>query len=249
MDQKVKSILITQPEPAEGLSPYTDLKEKYKVTVTYRAFNVVDPVSAKEFRREKINILDHSAIIFSSKTSIEHFFRLSKEMRVELPADMKYFCVTDQIANFLQKFIVYRKRKVFYPKTKEMEFYDILLKHKTERYLLPCSNIAQNEILDFLKRNNLNYKEGLMYKTVSADLSDLADVNYDVIAFFTPYAIKSLYDNFPDFKQNATRLAAYGNITKQMIIDSGLTLNIEAPTPATPSMKMALEAYIKIVNK
>ncbi len=249
MENKVKTVLITQPEPADGKSPFFEIKEKFKVSFTFRSFTQVDPVSARDFRKDKVEILNYTAIILSSRTAIEHLFRLVAEMRIELPAEMKYYCVTDGIALYLQKFITYRKRKVFYPKTKEQDIYDLLMKHKNENYLLPCSNVAQNEILDFLKKNSLKYQEAVIYKTVSSDLSDLAEVKYDVLAFFTPTAIKSLYDNFPDFIQDKTRIAAFGTLTKQAIIDAGLRLDIEAPTPEAPSMKMALENYIKKANK
>jgi uroporphyrinogen-III synthase len=246
---RVKSILISQPEPSEGKSPYFDLKEKFKVQVNFRPFSHVDSVTAKEFRKDKINILDFTGIIFTSRTSIEHFFRLIVELRVEMPIDMKYFCVTEAIALYLQKFITYRKRKVFFPKGKETELYEIFLKHKNENYLFPCSNVTQNEIIDFMKANNLKFKEAVIYKTVSSDLSDLSDVNYDIIAFFSPSGIKSLFENFPDFKQNNTRIAAFGHSTCQAVVEAGLRLDIEAPTPQSPSMKMALEEYIKKVNK
>jgi uroporphyrinogen-III synthase len=209
----------------------------------------VESITAKEFRREKVNILDYTAIILSSKTAIEHLFILCQELRLELPQDMKYFCVTETIALYLQKFINYRKRKVFFPKTREAEFYDLLVKHKAERFFLPISNIAQNEIKDYLKKNGLQFQEAMVYRTVSSDLSDLAEVNFDIIAFFTPYAIQSLYDNFPDFVQNETRIAAFGPITKSTIVEKGLRLDIEAPSPQSPSMISALEEYIKKMNK
>ena len=246
---KVKSILITQPEPAEGKSPYADLIEKYKVNVTFRAFVKVEPVSAKEFRREKINILDYSAIILTSRTAIEHLFRLCAEVRVELPADMKYFCISEAVALYLQKFITYRKRKVFYPKGREHELLDILLKHNTENYLIPSSNIAHSELLEFLKKHNIKFHQSMIYRTISDDLSDLTHVNFDIIAFFSPSSIKSLFDNFPNFKQNNTRIAAFGANSAQALLDSGLIINIEAPTAQAPSMKMALEDYIKKANK
>lgn len=249
MEHKVKSILISQPEPIDGRSPYFDLKDKFKVNVNFRQFIQVDAVGAKEFRKDKTNILDYTAIILTSRTSIEHLFRIANEMRLELPADMKYFCVSEAVALYLQKFITYRKRKVFYPKTKESDIFDIFLKHKNEKYLFPCSNVCQNEILDFLKEHKIKFTEAVLYKTVSSDLSDLSNVNYDIIAFFSPSGIKSLFENFPEFKQNNTRIAAFGNTTCQAVKEAGLRLDIEAPTPQAPSMKMALEEYIKKVNK
>lgn len=170
-------------------------------------------------------------------------------MRVEVPADMKYFCVTEAIALFLQKFITYRKRKVFFPKTKEKDITDIMAKHKNERYLFPRSNICSNDIPDFLKKSKVKYSEAIIYKTLPSDLSDLADVNYDILAFFSPLGITSLLENFPNFKQNETCIAAFGPSTCQAVRDAGLRLDIEAPTPQTPSMKMALEQFIINVNK
>lgn len=246
---KVKSILISQPEPADGRSAFYDLRDKYKILIHFRSFTRVDSISAKDFRREKVNILDHTAIILSSRTAIEHLFALCNELRIELPADMKYFCVSEAVALYLQKFIVYRKRKVFYPKGKEHELFDLLLKHKSETFLFPSSNIQHNELLDFLKKHDFKFSQATIYKTVSDDLSDLANVNYDVIAFFSPTGIKSLFDNFPDFKQNNTRIAAFGANTAQAVREAGLHLDIEAPTPQAPSMKMALEEYIKKANK
>jgi uroporphyrinogen-III synthase len=248
-EPKVKSILISQPEPADGKSPYFDLKEKYKVQVSFRPFTHVEAVPAKDFRKDKISIIDHTAVILSSRASIEHFFRICEEMRVDIPVDLKYFCLTEAIALYLQKFITYRKRKVFYPKVKDTDIFNILAKHKNENYLFPCSNIGQSETVEFLRAHKLKFDEAIIYKTVSSDLSDLSNVNYDVIAFFGPTGIKSLFDNFPDFKQNNTRIAAFGPITCKAVLDAGLTLNIEAPTAETPSMKMALEQYIKRVNK
>jgi uroporphyrinogen-III synthase len=246
---KVRSILITQPEPTDGRSSYFDLKEKYKVSIVFRPFVKIEPVPARDFRKEKINILDYTAIILTSRTAIEHLFRLCIEVRVELPADMKYFCISEAVALYLQKFITYRKRKVFYPKGREHELFEILLKHKTENYLFPSSNIAHNELLEFLKGHNIKFHQSMIYRTISDDLSDLSNVNFDVIAFFSPSSIKSLYDNFPDFKQNNTRLAAFGSNTAQAITEAGLRLDIEAPTAAAPSMKMALDDYIKKANK
>ena len=248
-DLKVKTILISQPAPTDVKSPYADLKDKYRIQFTFRPFTHVEPILAKDFRKDKINILDYSAVIFSSKTAIEHFFRISEEMRVEIPQDMKYFCVTEAIALYLQKFIVYRKRKVFYPKMKETDIYHIILKHKSENYLVPCSNVGQSEVVEFFKSNKLKYSEAVIYRTVSSDLSDLADVKYDILAFFSPAGLISVFDNFPDFSQDNTRIAAFGAATCQAVLDAGLRLDIKAPTPEVPSMKMALENYIKKVNR
>jgi uroporphyrinogen-III synthase len=249
LETKVKSILISQPEPADGRSPYYDLKDKFKVTVHFRPFIRVDGVTAKEFRKDKIDILRHTAIILTSRTAIEHLFRICQEMRIELPAEMKYFCVSEAVALYLQKFITYRKRKVFYPKVREQELFDIMLKHKDEVFLFPRSNICHNELLEFLKEHKFKGDQAILYRTVPTDLTDLSDVNYDIIAFFSPSGVKSLFENFPDFKQNNTRIAAFGQATCQAVVEAGLRLDIEAPSPSAPSMKMALEEYIKKANK
>lgn len=250
MDQKVKSILISQPEPTDGVrSPYYDLKDKFKVVVHFRPFTHVEGIPSREFRKDKVNLLDYTGIILASKASVENLFRIIHEMRIELSAETKFFCFTEAIALYLQKYITYRKRKVFYPKTRDSGIKDIILKHKEEKYLFPCASSAQNEILEVMKKHKLKCQEAVLYKTVSSDLSDLADVNYDIIAFFNPAGIVSLFENFPDFKQNNTRIAAFGSTTCQAVLDAGLTINIQAPAPGFPSMKMALEDYIRKANK
>lgn len=247
--KKVNSILVSQPEPQDQKSPYYQLAEKYGVKVDFRPFIEVQPVDVKEFRKQKIEILDHSAIIFTSRNAVDHFFRICKEMKIEMPADMKYFCVSEQTANYLQKYIVIRKRKIFTGFRTADDLIEILKKHKNEKYLFPCSNIRKNDIPDFLKENDYNYTEAVIYRTVAADLSDLAHVNYDIIAFYSPSGINSLFVNFPDFKQNATRIAAFGPTTSQAVRDAGLFLDIEAPLPNAPSMTGAIELYIKEANK
>lgn len=246
---KVKSILISQPEPQNGRSPYYDLADKYGVKLAFRQFIQVESVPGKDVRKQKVNIPDYTAMILTSRTAIENLFRVADEMRVEITADMKYFCVSEAIALYLQKFITYRKRKVFFPKGKEKTFNDLLQKHKNEKYLFLRSNVSNSEIPEFMDKAKLNYKEAIMYRTVCSDLSDLAHVNFDIIAFFSPSGIKSLFENFPDFKQNNTRIAAFGSSTKEAVESAGLNLDIEAPTPQAPSMKMALELYLRESNK
>lgn len=245
---KVKNILISQPEPKNARSPYYDLTDKFGVDVAFRPFIQVESVPAKEVRRQKVHIPDYSAMIITSRTAIENLFRVAEEMRVEIAQDMKYFCVSEAIALYLQKFITYRKRKVFFPKTKDKTFYDVLQKHKNEKFLFLRSNVSNSDIPEFLDKHKINYKEAILYRTVCSDLSDLAHVNFDIIAFFSPSGIKSLFENFPDFKQNNTRIAAFGSSTKEAVEKANLHLNIEAPTPQAPSMKMALENYLKKVN-
>lgn len=246
---KVESILVSQPEPQNEKSPYYDLAQKYNIKVDFRPFIEVKPVSVKDFRKQKVDILEHTAIIFTSRNAIDHFFSICAELKIEMPAEMKYFCISEQTANYLQKYIVIRKRKIFTGFRTAQDLIEILKKHKGEKYLFPCSSIRKNDIPDFLEKNGYQYSEAVMYETVAADLSDLADVNYDVIAFFSPSGINSLFVNFPDFKQNKTRIAAFGPTTAKAVEDAGLFLDIQAPMPNAPSMTGALEAYIKEANR
>jgi len=238
--KEIKTILVSQPKPER--SPYYDLEQKYGLTIDWRQFIQVDPVSSKEFRRQKVYPEKYSAVIFTSKNSIDHFFRMCEELRVKMSAETKYFCLTESVANYLQKFIVYRKRKVFVGVRKIIDLKPALMKHKAkETFLLPCSNLGSKEVSKFLTENEFNWKDAMMYKTVASDLSDLSDVTYDVLVFFSPLGISSLLENFPTFKQNETRLAVFGNSTSKAVIDNGLQINIKAPAPETPSMTMALE--------
>ena len=246
---KVKSILVSQPEPSTPNSPYYDLARKYNIKVDFRPFIKIEPVTIKDFRKQKINILDHTAVIFTSRNAVMHFFDICKESKIEVPIDMKYFCVSEQTANFLQKFIVVRKRKIFTGLRTASDLFPYLKKHKNEKFIFPCSNIRKDDIPTFLDENEVRYTEMVLYKTVASDLSDLSDVNYDIIAFFSPSGISSLYENFPDFKQNNTRIAAFGPTTAKAVRDASLILDIEAPMPNAPSMTGALEEYIKIANK
>ncbi len=246
--KKVKSILVSQPEPQNGHSPYDNLKSKYDIKIDFRPFIQIEPVSLKEFRSQKIDILNHSAIIFTSRNAVDHLFDLAAQMKVEMPAEMKYFCISEQTSNYLQKYIVIRKRKIFTGSKTAMDLIEILKKHKNEKFLFPCSNIRKNDIPDFLNENEYDFSEAVIYRTIASDLSDLAEVNYDVIAFFSPSGITSLFHNFPDFKQNNTRIAAFGPTTAKAVIDAGLILDIQAPHPSAPSMTGALEMYIKKAN-
>lgn len=246
---KVKSILITQPNPETEKSPYFDLAKKYNVKVDFRTFIHVEGIPAKDFRKDKINLADYSAVIFTSRNAIDHYFRISEEMRYEVPAEMKYFCISESTALYLQKYVQYRKRKIFFGKQSTADLIEVLKKHKDENFLFPCSDVHKDDIPAFLKKSKFKFVEAVIYKTVCSDLSDLAEVNYDVIAFFSPSGIKSLYLNFPDFKQNNTRIAAFGPTTHKAVLDAGLKLDIQAPMPKAPSMTMALEDYIKTANK
>lgn len=241
--KRVSSILISQPEPQR--SPYFDLAEKYNIKIDFRKFIQVEPVSFKEFRKYRLSPTDFSAIIFTSRNSIEHFFRICEEMRIKMPQETKYFCLSEAIALYLQKFIVYRKRKVFFGKRTIFDLKDSFQKHKkNENFLLPCSNLGAKVVVDFLNENEIDYKEVMLYKTVASDLSDLKDITYDMLVFFSPLGIKSLYENFPEFTQNETRIAAYGKSTHRAVTDKSLTINVEVPLNGVTSMTMAIENYL-----
>ncbi|MEY3678750.1 MAG: hypothetical protein RI924_891 [Bacteroidota bacterium] len=248
-NKKVKSILITLPKPETEKSPYFDLAKKYHLKLDFRSFIHVEGVPAKEFRKDKISLADFTAVIFTSRNAADHFFRICEEMRYEVPAEMKYFCLSETIALYLQKYIQYRKRKIFFGKQTAADLVEVLKKHANEKFLYPCSDVAAEETQKFLQENGYDFTPAVIFRTVCSDLSDLAEVFYDVIAFFSPSSIQSLYKNFPDFKQNNTRIAAFGATTHKAVLDRGLILDIPAPTPKSPSMTMALEDYMKQVNK
>ena len=245
--KKVKTILVSQPKPER--SPYYELEKRYNLQIDWRSFSHVEGLEAKDFRKQRIRPDEYPAVIFSSKNAVDHFFRLCEEMRVKMSPETKYFCLTENIANYLQKFILYRKRKVFVGTRTIEDLGAYLKKHKGEKFLLPCSNLGAKEITKYLDDMKLDWKDAIMYHTVSSDLSDLSDVTYDVLVFFSPLCIHSLYDNFPDFKQNDTRIAVYGNLTRQAVEDRGLNVNINAPAPEVPSMTKALENYLQKSNK
>ncbi len=245
---RVKTILISQPKPER--SPYYELAEKWGLQIDWRQFIQVEGVESKEFRKQRVRPDEYSAIIFTSKNSIDHFFRICEDMRIKMSQDTKYFCLSEAIANYLQKFIVYRKRKVFAGKRTIQDLKTALNKHKEkETFLMPCSNLGKQTVSNYLTENGFNWKDAMMYQTVSSDLSDLTNVTYDVLVFFSPLGIKSLYENFPDFKQNETRMAIYGASTQKATEEQGLTINIKAPAPDVPSMNTALENYLKLSNK
>jgi uroporphyrinogen-III synthase len=246
---KIKTILVSQPKPQTEKSPYFDLAEKYNLKIDFRPFIQVEGISAKDFRQERINILDHTAVIFTSRTAIDHFFRVCEELRVTVPDDMKYFCISESTAFYLQKYIVYRKRKIFFGERRFEELMDIIVKHKSEKFLIPLSDIHKQSIPTLLDKSKIKYTKAILYRTVSSDLSDLADVNYDILAFYSPSGITSLLQNFPEFEQNNTILAAFGPATSKAVSDAKLRLDIQAPMPQAPSMTMALDQFIKKYNK
>jgi uroporphyrinogen-III synthase len=242
---KIKSILVSQPEPSTAKSPYFELAEKNSLKIDFRPFIQVEGVPAKEFRQTRIQILEHTAVIFTSRTAIDHFFRIAQELRITIPDSMKYFCISEATAFYLQKYIVYRKRKIFYANGKFTDLVTVMKKHKDEKFIVPLSDIHKQDIPVLLDKEGYSYTKAILYRTVSANLSDLADIKYDVLVFFSPSGIISLYQNFPDFEQNTTRIACFGPATAKAVRDAGLRLDIEAPTSQAPSMTMALEQYIK----
>ncbi|HAD96289.1 MAG TPA: uroporphyrinogen-III synthase [Cryomorphaceae bacterium] len=246
---KVKTILVSQPEPQTDNSPYFDLAEKQKLKIDFRPFIHVAGVDVADVRKQKVNIPGHTAVIRTSRNAVDHFFRISEEIRFSVPNEMKYFCTSEAIAYYLQKYVVYRKRKIYFGNNTFQDLIPLIKKHKDEKFLLPSSDVLKPEIPKLLKDAKINYTRAILYNTVSSDLSDLSDVYYDILVFFSPSGIKSLMENFPDFKQNNTRIAAFGSSTHRAIKDAGLRLDIKAPTPKLPSMTMALEDYIKKVNK
>lgn len=246
---KIRRILVSQPKPAAEKSPYFDLAEKYGLTIDFHPFIQVQGIAAKDFRQDRINILDHSAVIFTSRTAVDHFFRISEELRISIPDTMKYFCISESTAFYLQKYIVYRKRKIFYGKSKFEELMDVIMKHSSENFLLPLSDIHKLEIPKSLEKANLKFTKAILYRTVSSDLSALSDVNYDILVFFSPSGIASLMQNFPNFKQNDIKIAAFGPTTAKAVEDAKLRLDIQAPLPQAPSMTMALDQFIKKCHK
>lgn len=245
----IKTILVSQPKPEGDKSPYFDLAEKYKLKIDFRPFIQVEGVDKQEFRSQKVNLIDHTAVILTSKTAVDHFFRISKEVRFEVPDTMKYFCISEAVAYYLQKYVAYRKRKIFFGKQTIGDLMDVMKKHKGENFLLPCTDILRDKIPETLVENNVKFTKAILYKTVAADLSDLEDVYYDMLVFFSPGGIESLLKNFPDFKQNKTVIAAFGPTTSQAVLNNNLRLDLHAPQPNAPSMTGAIELYVKAANK
>lgn len=248
-DLKVKSILVTQPKPETDKSPYADLQKKYNLKIDFREFIHVEGVAAQDFRQQRVNIAEHTAVILTSRNAVDHFFRICGEMRVTVPDTMKYFCISESTAYYLQKYVQYRKRRIFHGKATINELIDIIKKHKDDKFLYPCTDVHKEDIPEILDKHKIVYSKAVLYRTVCSDLSDLAEVFYDVLVFFSPSGITSLYKNFPKFKQNKTRIAAFGPATAKAVEEAGLRLDIHAPKPGTPSMTMALEEYIKAANK
>ena len=246
---KVKTILVSQPAPKTETSPYFDLSDKQKVKIDFRSFIHVEGISVKEIRAQKIDLSQFTAIILTSRNAVDHFFRVAEEMRFSVPDAMKYFCQSEAVAYYLQKYVVYRKRKIYVGKRTFPELIKLIKKHKEEAFLLPSSDKLTPLIPSELDKLGVTWTRADLYRTVMSDLTDLEDVFYDILVFFSPSGIKSLFENFPDFEQNDTRIAVFGNTTVKAATEKGLRVDIQAPTPETPSMTMALEKYIKAVNK
>ena len=246
---KIKTILVSQPEPKTENSPYLDLAEKQKLKIDFRPFIKVEGVSASEFRKEKVNPQDFNAVILSSRNAVDHYFRICEEMRVTISNEMKYFCVSEAVAYYLQKYVIYRKRKIYHGKQTMQDLIPLMKRHKEEQFFLPTSDILKPDVPIALDAAGLNFTRAILYRTVCSDLSDLKDVSYDILVFFSPEGIRSLFKNFPDFEQKETKIAVFGATTQKAAEEAGLRLDIVAPKPETPSMTMALEHYIREYNK
>ncbi len=248
---KISNILITQPRPETEKSPYFDLAKKHNITVDFHAFIKVEGLSGKEFRKQKVDILEYTAIIFTSRGAVDHFFRICEELKIKVSQDMKYFCITEAVALYLQKFILYRKRKVFFSADGSTQgLLDIIGKHKHhEKFILPLSDTVKNDIAQFFIKANITYVEAALYRTVSTDISEVMKNKYDVIVFFSPFSVQTLFDFDPEFSQGGTLFGAFGPTTSKAVEDKGLRLDIKAPAPNAPSMVAALEAYLTELAK
>ena len=247
---KIKKVLISQPKPASEKSPYFDIAEKYGVKIDFRPFIKVESLSAKEFRQQKVSILDHTAIVFTSRHAIDHFFTLCVDLRVTIPETMKYFCTSEAIALYIQKYVQYRKRKVFFGATGKFDdLLPLIVKHNTEKYFIPMSDVHNEVIHDLLDKNKIQHTEAVMYRTVSNDFKEGEDTDYDMLVFFSPAGIQSLIKNFPNFEQKEIAIGSFGPTTAKAVKDAGLRLDLEAPSADAPSMPAALDKFISECNK
>lgn len=246
MALNIKKLLVSQPKPASDKSPYFDIAQKYGVEIDFRPFIKVEGLSAKEFRQQRISILDFTAVIFTARTAIDHFFSLCEELRITIPETMKYFCITEAIAVYLQKYIVYRKRKIFYGQTgKPEDLVTVVAKHPKEKYLVPVSDVHKDDLLSMLEAKKINFEKSVMYRTVSNDFTEEEKFDYDMLIFFSPSGINSLLKNFPNFDQGDIKIGCFGPTTAKAVKDAGLRLDLEAPTAEAPSMTAALDLYLK----
>jgi len=242
---KIKNILVSQPQPADlDKSPYGELGKKFDLNICFRQFIKIEGITAKEFRQERINLLDYSAVIFTSRNAVDHYFRIAKEMRADIPDCMKYFCISESTAYYLQKYIQFRKRKIFHCKESNDILTELIRKHKNEKFLLPCSDIHKMEIPKILDNLKVAYKKAIIYRTLATDLSDIAIEDFHMLVFFSPAGIKSLYKNFPNFIQNNCAISVFGPSTAKAALDAGLKVNVQAPTKTAPSMTMAIEQFL-----
>lgn len=247
---KIKKVLVSQPKPASEKSPYYDIAEKYGVEIVFRPFIKVECLSAREFRQQKVSILDHTAVVFTSRHAIDHFFHLCGELRVTIPETMKYFCVTESIALYIQKYVQYRKRKIFFGATGKFEdLLPAIIKHKVEKYLVPMSDVHNDDIKNLLDKSKIQHTEVVMYRTVSNDFTADEPFDYDMLIFFSPAGVASLQKNFPNLEQGDMKIGTFGSTTAQAVRDAGLRLDLEAPTVQAPSMTAALDMFIKENNK
>jgi uroporphyrinogen-III synthase len=247
---KVGSILITQPKPETEKSPYYDLAKKYDIKLDFHAFIRVEGLTGKEFRKQRVDINEYTAIVFTSRYAVDHFFRICEELKVKVSQDMKYFCITEAVALYLQKFILYRKRKVFYSADgSSAGLLEVIGKHKNEKYILPVTDSTKNEIAQYLIKHNIKYAEATLYRMVSNDISPVMSSSYDMIVFFSPFSVQTLFDQDPSFKQNGTLIGAFGPTTSKAVEDSGLLLQIKAPAPNAPSMVSALALFLAEITK
>lgn len=247
---KIKTILISQPKPENDKNPYYDLAKKYNLIETFRQFIKIEGLPVKDFRTQRIDILEHKAVILTSRMAVDHYFRMCNEMRVTVPESMKYFCINEATAYYLQKYIQYRKRKIFFGHQTIQDLVDVIRKNREEKFLLPAADVQKEQICEFLDAIDVKYTKAVMYRTVSADLSDIKNLNdFDCLVFFTPAGINSLKHNFPNFKQGNTRIACFGAATANTLKKHGYRLDIYAPNPKNPSMSGALDEYMKESNK
>jgi len=245
---KIRKVLVSQPEPQNPKSPYFELAKKYNLKIDFKQFIQIEGISSKDFRQQKINLADFTAVIFTSKTGIDHFFRICEEMRFTVPDTLKYFCVTESIAFYLQKYIVYRKRKIFHGVAKFEDLIELIMKHKEENFFVPLSDPHKADVPDLLNKSGIKYSIGTMYRTISRAFNS-SELDYDILVFFSPSGIKSLKENYPTFKQGEIKIAAFGPTTAEAVTNEGYRLDIQAPNTNAPSMPMALDCFIRDFNK
>ncbi len=246
---KIKTILFSQPKPDSEKSPFYDLAKRYNVKVDFRPFIQVAPVEGKDFRKNKLNIGEFKSVVFNSRNAIDHYFRLCEEMRIEVSPETRYFCISENVGVYIQKYVTLRKRKIYFGQGKLSDLFPVMARFKSEPFMLPCSDVMEGDWIQDAAVVGLDWRPAIMFRTVSSDLSDLSDIKYDLLVFFSPLGIKSLFENFPDFVQGNTRIGGFGARTHAAILERGLRLDIAAPNPDFPSMSLAIEDYIKKVSR